>query len=330
MFGELPKLFERNFAIGFLLPIITFLVISFNLLEKFGLLNANLLKFLEQKNLVEITLVALFTWLSGTILLVFNRDLYKILEGYGRLNPFQIFKFIEKNRYSALERNIVELETKYKKLRELKNQQEVENSFLKLLIELAELKQKKVICFPDDETWLLPTAFGNTMRAFEVYSRIMYGLDAIPGWERLLTVIPKDYRASIDDAKAQTDFWINMWFLSLLLALEHILILLLTQRYILGGVFPVAILSALFAAYRARIAATEWGHYIKASFDVFLPELYTKLGFPHPLNRTEERSNLIRFSQAIIYRDELSLHDRALLESEENKPKENGEDKSKD
>lgn len=163
------------------------------------------------------------------------------------------------------------------------------------------------------------------MRAFEIYSRIMYGLDAIPGWERLLTVIPKDYRALIDDAKAQTDFWINMWFLSLLLALEYILILLLTQRYILIWVFPVAILSALFAAYRARIAAIEWGHYIKASFDVFLPELYTKLGFPHPLNRTEERSNLIRFSQAIIYRDELSLHDRALLES-----KENEEDKSKD
>lgn len=325
MFGELPKLFERNFAIGFLLPITTFILISFNLLENFGLLNVNLLNSLEQKTLVEITTVVLFTWLSGIILLVINRDLYQILEGYGRLNPFQIFKVLEKNRYLALERNIVELETKYKKLRELKNQQEVESSLLKLLVELAELKQKKAICFPDDETWLLPTAFGNTMRAFEIYSRIMYGLDAIPGWERLLTVIPKDYRALIDDAKAQTDFWINMWFLSLLLALEYILILLLTQRYILIWVFPVAILSALFAAYRARIAAIEWGHYIKASFDVFLPELYTKLGFPHPLNRTEERSNLIRFSQAIIYRDELSLHDRALLES-----KENEEDKSKD
>ena len=147
MFGEFPKLFERNFAIGFILPITTFLTISFTLLEKFGLLDTNLLKLVEQKTLVGITIVALFTWLSGVFLLVFNRNLYRILEGYGRLNPFQILKSIEKNRYLALERKIAELEAKYKKLRENKNQQEIESSLLKLLIELAELKQKKLSAF---------------------------------------------------------------------------------------------------------------------------------------------------------------------------------------
>lgn len=330
MFGELPKLFERNFAIGFLLPITTFLVISFNFLEKFGLLNTNLLNFLKQKTIVEITIIALFTWLWGILLLVFNRDLYRILEGYGRFNPFQMFKFIEKNRYLTLERKIFKLEIKYKELRELKNQPDIESKLLRVLNTLAELKQKKVVRFPDDEAWLLPTAFGNTMRAFEVYSRVMYGLDAIPGWERLLTVVPKDYRALIDDAKAQTDFWINWWFLSLLFASEYIFILFSTQKFILVWIFPIAILSAFFAAYRARIAAIEWGHYIKASFDVFLPELYKKLGFQHPLNRAEERSNLMRFSQAMIYRSETSLHDRVLPESKENKPKENEEDKPDD
>ncbi|WP_127023515.1 hypothetical protein [Chroococcidiopsis cubana] len=280
--------------------------------------------------MVEITIVALFTWLSGILLLVFNRDLYRILEGYGKFNPFRVFKFIEKNRYLALERKISKLEIKYKELRELRNQPEVEAKLLGILNALAELKQKKVVRFPDNEAWLLPTAFGNTMRAFEVYSRVMYGLDAIPGWERLLTVIPKDYRTLIDDAKAQTDFWINIWFLSLLLASEYIIVLFLTQKLILVWVFSAAILSALFAAYRARMAAVEWGHYIKASFDVFLPELYKKLGFQHPLNRAEERSNLVRFSQAIIYRSEVSLHDRALPESKENKPKENEEDKPED
>ena len=82
---------------------------------------------------------------------------------------------------------------------------------------------QETIQFPDEEAWLLPTSFGNTIRAFEVYPRVMYGLDAIPGWLRILAVIPKDYRESVDNAKAQVDFWLNLWFLSILMIFEYVL-----------------------------------------------------------------------------------------------------------
>ncbi len=37
MFGELPKLFDRNFAVGFFLPVAIFLTLSGAILRKSGL-----------------------------------------------------------------------------------------------------------------------------------------------------------------------------------------------------------------------------------------------------------------------------------------------------
>lgn len=356
MFSELPKLFDRNFAIGFLLPAIIFIIISSRPLADIGLFPKSYS--FEKEILTITTITALMSWLCGIFLLVINRDIYRLLEGYGKLNPAQAFAFIERRYYRRVCQKLANIDNENKKLNEKlteinikfemlekelslidigstikrtqdgiketireaeKEKRKIQKALLKNTnkkIEFALLKSER---FPDDEDWLLPTAFGNTIRAFEVYSRVMYGLDAIMGWERLIAIIPKDYRTFIDSAKAQTDFWINLWFLSLILLCEYILTLIKIRNFNLFWFIPITILLAFFTAYRARIAAVEWGNYIKASFDVFLPELYEKLGFHSPSSRDEERRNLTRFSQAIIYRSKSSLHDRALPKPKENK-----------
>ncbi|BDA75954.1 hypothetical protein CAL7716_101200 (plasmid) [Calothrix sp. PCC 7716] len=70
---------------------------------------------------------------------------------------------------------------------------------------------------------------------------------------------------------------------------------------------------------KSTSAALEWGNYIKASFDVFLPELYNKLGFNSALTRDEERENWTRFSQAIIYRHKKYIHNRSSSGEQENR-----------
>src|SRR4029079_17509458 len=75
--------------------------------------------------------------------------------------------------------------------------------------------------FPDDEASVLPTKFGNTIRAFEVYSRVVYGIESIYGWSRLLGVGPADYPEMMDNEKAQVDFWVNVWFESCLIVLVY-------------------------------------------------------------------------------------------------------------
>ena len=177
--------------------------------------------------------------------------------------------------------------------------------------------------FPDKPNLVLSTAFGNTIRAFEVYSRIMYGFDAIPGWYRLLTVIPKEYQDLIDGAKAQVDFWMNVWFLSLVVVLEYIGLALFHVAPDAKERFPypvaplVAAAIALLTSQMATYAAKDWGNHVKAAFDVFRLDLLKKLAFelpaelPEPMKKKpdypqealenqKERAVWKAFSQALI------------------------------
>jgi hypothetical protein len=47
--------------------------------------------------------------------------------------------------------------------------------------------------FPPDRKDLLSTSFGNTVQAFEDYSRVMFDFESITGWSRLNTVVPQQF-----------------------------------------------------------------------------------------------------------------------------------------
>lgn len=151
------------------------------------------------------------------------------------------------------------------------------------------------------------TAFGNTIRAFEVYSRVMYGLESIQGWARLLAVIPKDYRELVDETAMQMNFWVNLWAVSILLIAEYAGVAVYTGELRISFVSLGALAVAWIASRMARNAASEWGEWVKASCDVFLPELRARLGFLTPETREQERELWTGFSQAIIYRLPSSL-----------------------
>ena len=70
-----------------------------------------------------------------------------------------------------------------------------------------------------------------------------------------------------------------------------------------------AIVVAFVSSWQARIAAAQWGEWVKAAFDVFLPELCTKLGYKRPLDIKAEREFWTKVSQAIVYRDPVSLEE---------------------
>jgi hypothetical protein len=95
MFSKLPDLFERNFAVGFFLPIIAFLAASVCLLDGCGLLQT--LWVMDTASqfgvLVGTTFIGLVSWLGGVFLLVTNRAMIRFLEGYGRFNPLRLFHF---------------------------------------------------------------------------------------------------------------------------------------------------------------------------------------------------------------------------------------------
>ena len=59
------------------------------------------------------TIFALLCWLGGELLLITNRDLYRALEGYGKLNPLRVFRRFELAYYRQLKKEIDKLDNEY-------------------------------------------------------------------------------------------------------------------------------------------------------------------------------------------------------------------------
>ena len=291
MFGELPKLFERNFAMAFFLPVVIFMGMVTEIASRFHQ-GAGLPKAIQPDLIVGVTLLGAVSWLGGILLLVTNRGLYRFLEGYGDWNPLKVFGVSQRKKYVKLDGEIEKLDDQFRKQKDKfpRNLRDKRNR----------LMRERVECFSDREGLLLPAAFGNILRAFEVYPRVMYGLEAIDGWSRLLAVIPKDYREIIDDAKTQVDFWINLGFLSGLLLIEYIGLAIYTRSVVDWWIFALILLVGIMSPHFAENSAIEWGDYVKAAFDIYRFNLIELLNFESPQSREDEEIILTRFSQSII------------------------------
>lgn len=295
MFSEFPKLFDRNFVIGFLMPAVIFISAILFLFDIF--LSIDLITLFKENPILGSALFAFLSWLLGIILLITNRDILRLFEGYGKFNPARLIKFIEKRRFSQITARINEIEKM-----NVENHEKSFGSQLAINNELDHLMEEFSTRFPDKEEFLLPTSFGNTIRSFEVYSRVMYGLESIDGWSRLVSVIPRDYLEKVNNAKAQVDFWVNLGLVSFFLLLIYLYLLIYISATIFIW-FPVlTIILIWLSSYRARRSSVVWGDFVKASFDIFLPDLCRKLRITLPLAKEDERKLWESFSLAIIYR----------------------------
>lgn len=283
MFSSLPKLADKNFIIGFLLPallaILTVLFL-FNDTAPHGSLFEAALK----EATVSATLLAVSGWGVATILLLCNYWLYRILEGY--VGPLNREKW-RKAKKEEVVRAQKELSSRY--------EPKTDSTVLGPTDEKAAyhrelrafLKQ-----YPNKEHLVLPTRFGNVIRAFETYPYHVYGIDSIPGWLRLQAVIPKEFQALLNDARAQVDFFVNTLFLSVVVAIlaatRCVLDVIANWRSFdnLSLTFPVAAIVAIaiaWIAYHAAVGlAVAWGDIVKSAFDLYLPSLAKQLGYQLP------------------------------------------------
>ena len=169
---------------------------------------------------------------------------------------------------------------------------------------------------------ILPTRFGNAIRAFETYPAEIYGADAISIWLRLSSVIPKEYMQQIQDTRSQVDFFVNCCLFSsitTLLAFARLVSRMISMFYNehqlshavitgLGAFGPWLGISviATYASYQwAIISVPAWGELVMSAFDCYLPALAKQLGFELPQTGLERRSFWTTFSQQLLYR-----HDR--------------------
>jgi len=299
MLGQLPNLFGKAFAIGFFLPAAVLAAAAAGILAMFGELPVILTE-TEEQPVLGTTLALAITWLISVVLMALNRSILRILQGYGDFNPLKVFKPIQLEEFQQLN---AEISTLGKTIDEAKAAEREPDRGV--VTKRAGLLLKLATKYPDEEAWLLPTALGNIIRAFQVYSRVIYGLEGIQGWSRLTAVIPEDYRLLVEDSKAQLDFWINLCVGGAAIAVLYWILAARTGSYPHWWLSLVALAVCWVGHIAAPEAALAWGALVKSAFDLYRGDLCRKLGLQIPATTELEREMWTAFSQVTIYRSRI-------------------------
>jgi hypothetical protein len=169
------------------------------------------------------------------------------------------------------------------------------------------------LAFPRERKHVLPTRFGNILRAFETYSYDVYGIDSIPGWLRLSGVIPEDFQKLIANARAEVDFFLNN---CLLLSAIGVVTLIATVWSVMGLWLPLAApdfhISWLLAGEVAPVLAVAcyhmavsrapaWGNLVRSAFDLYLPNLAKQMGYALPATLGEQTRFWKKIDDMFLY-----------------------------
>ena len=310
MLSSLPKLADKSFIIGFLLPTILFFVSLIVLFSDVPLLMSLSGALAEKDSLEKFVYVALGVWFAAIVLMMINDILFQILEGYRW--PLSRLSFLVKAKQAKFD----VMSKRFEFLRE-GWKRDGDRFPIELQNEFDELRRELITSFPSRPDLILPTRFGNAIRAFEDYSRQIYGADSIPLWLHLSAVIPKDFHDGLEDARAQVNCLLNLFFLSIIvvlftflkslrwffshfdsLNLQNILKVenLTSMGIVVGG------LTFAWLVYELSIERIyAWGSLVKAAFDCYLPELANKLGYKLPPDGVGQRALWVAVSRRAIY-----------------------------
>jgi hypothetical protein len=294
MFGGLPKLFDRSFFIGYFLPAsLLFSSISANLFV-FGYIDAKFINFLSEKSTFGAALSIVVIWLFSILLMAFNRPLIRILEGYGDNNPARFLLPLQKAKFKANAEPY---------LQKLNSVLDARRRGVPETQEFDEFDVWKAASnYPDDLALVLPTRLGNVMRAYEVYSDLVYGIESIVVWPRLLMIMPESARERIRDGEALFHFAVNTALMSILsLAISCGLIGNLLYHsgpsgiasLISWSIIVVMALALFFGWFSWSWLLPETarlrGELVKSTFDLYRSTLAEALGFRLPTTEAEER-----------------------------------------
>jgi hypothetical protein len=145
--------------------------------------------------------------------------------------------------------------------------------------------------FPDDRSRLLPTRFGNALRAAEDYAYSRWRLDAIPFWAHVEPLLSDQERQLHENARTDMAFFVNSSLAAVVvgcvLVADEIAHRPLDPLY--GWAYAIPFLLA-YVFYRFAIgAAQRWGVEMRASIDLHRLEVYERLGIRRPESFSDER-----------------------------------------
>lgn len=303
MLSGLPQLLGKNFIIGHLLPATLFMLLLSAMLAAFDI-QLPALFIPRADNLAELIKLiesSFFVILLSVVLLAFGQRLEWLLQGYSE--PIKSL-----GTASARSKFENEIEPVLAEMRRIDRAQKIaQDPGAPTVTDFPRKLYEAVRNYPDSKEWVLPTRFGNIMRAAEVYPRVVYGLDGVPSWPHLLMLVPKAVDEQLKDRRSIIDFLMNTFVLSLVLAATYLSLAIL-RCSLEAPWIPVGLLVAVTLTWVfLPAAAREWSYAVKAVYDLYRPELAKKLGFKLPPTAEAEYVFWQNVSAMMIYRSHEGL-----------------------
>ncbi len=318
MLSSLASISDKTFIVGYVLPLLLFLFAGGLLFIDVPLVHAFLLTIATEESFEKLTYLIIALWVLALLMQLVNHIQLQMLEGYRW--PVSRLGFLKRSQVARFDLVNIPFQAV--------------NDEWKAAIQKGvgfppdreaawnSLRTKLVTNFPTRKELVLPTRFGNAIRAFELYSAEVYGADSIPLWLNLATVVPKDFQSALDDARAQVNCLVNVVFFSWAIAITAACRFVATfapvealsnqphwiEVPVLFGnvswIFGVAAVGAALVGWGAYALAIEqvfaWGALVKAAFDCYLPALAKSLGYSLPKTGTEQKEFWIAVSRRAI------------------------------
>ena len=313
MLSSLPKLADRAFVLGALLPSLLFgVTVLFLFCDQPPA--SLIIDAFAGKDIGKAIYLLLALWAFAILISMFNLPLYRFLEGY--TFPKWLANLLKRRHRKRLKGAQGEIKALYDLWAE-KGPKFPHDKLERYMTARWNLVQ----WMPSQEQDILPTRFGNAIRAFEVYSRDIYGAESIVIWLRLVTVLPRSFLQLVQDARSQIDFLVNCCLFSVIISLlgaarlicsadwhkaqlpAHPKFSELIATIEISWVFWIA--GGLVAAYFFYVWAVSrvpaWGNLVMSAFDCYLPALAGQLGFNLPKTEAQRRIFWESLSQQLIY-----------------------------
>ncbi|PWB73183.1 MAG: hypothetical protein C3F07_10030 [Anaerolineales bacterium] len=314
-----------NFLVASMVPSLTFVVASILVFDPTLTILAAFKDIEEIPRLIILgLLVSIFTVIIGFTLTALNTFILKMFEGYVKPFPVYIAYYLSQKKHLRKARALMEqrdlLESR---IRELKKQVKHDPRWQSELDELSEqhymVAAEYGLTYPEDLKDVMPSRFGNTLKAAENYPGERYGFDGVHIWPRLVDVIPTEYKLSIDSTRNELSFLVNMSILSATFALLCVLAFFLSMGGVSGaGTNPKVFLDFLpvigkfillagvgitccYFFYNASIFSVgSFGLMIRSSFDLFRLDLLKKLGVERPKDSIQEFETWNSLNELIV------------------------------
>jgi hypothetical protein len=143
---------------------------------------------------------------------------------------------------------------------------------------------------PEENEFILPTQVGNLIRASEQYSNRIYGLEIVTIFPRLWLVLSEGVQGEIAETRLHLDNQVKIVLFGTAL---------LGWSFLSLWTIPLAVVIVIWGYQRTLNASEVYGLMIKAAFDLYRFDLFTKLHFKLPKKASEEIIFGIKVTQAL-------------------------------